>query len=121
MQGPGGDAALFSPKEFVETVCAAFPDSILSLGWRTKYQPGLFYTSDVIDAMRSAVAGVTGLITFAVRACYLRESLAVLRRLLDAPRHSFTLWNNEPLGPGLLQWIRENTDPKRCFYDLITP
>ena len=58
-------------------------------------------------------------ITFPVRAYYLPSLYSELEILIQNPNRTFTIWNNEPVQEDLQQWMRDNLDPKKTFYDLI--
>ncbi len=121
LKGPGGDPSSFDPRWFVRICSKYFPGSILSIGWKTKCVGEDRYTMANVSEMLSLLSDCPMLITFPIRAFYVRGSWKNLTKLKESPRFSLTLWNNEPVEPGLLGWIKENTNREITFYDLIKP
>jgi len=123
--GPNGEDSSFAPldpREFVRQ-CDEYrrhcnPNVLLSLGWVTAYSKSGEYTDEMITAMLAAVVGPA---TFPIRACFIRDSWGQIQRLLDDPQHTLTIWNNESVSDELCEWLREETDPGRTFYDIVDP
>lgn len=111
-------------KSFVQRVWAALPSSILSLGWSTFGEGGV-YTHAMVDGMLAVVgdeAACGAPITFPVRASYVVASWPQLQRLLAAGAFtSLTVWSNAPLSAVEEAWIRANLPADRTLYDLPAP
>jgi hypothetical protein len=119
LQGNGANVSKFSAAGFITLCKKYYPQGILSVGWTTMANPDLPYTAQNIDEMLALVTGIDE-VTFPVRACLLPKSWSELQRLLAAnPSWTLTVWNNEPVGDELRDWIRANTDPARTYYDFI--
>lgn len=118
LQGNGANIAKFSPAAFVAWCQKYYPQGILSIGWTTKADPNLPYTSENIDQMLKLCEGLPE-VTFPVRACLLPTSWDQLQRLLMKDGWSLSIWNNEPVDKEVQDWIKNNTDPAKTFYDFI--
>jgi len=118
LTGNGAAVSKFEAEEFIMICSQQFPRGILSLGWTTVPDPNFPYTDKEILSMLELTTGLSG-ITFPVRACLLPNSWHVLKTVLKNPTYTLSIWNNEPVDPELLLWIKANTDPARTFYDFI--
>lgn len=121
LQGPGGDPSPFDPDWFIKRCSESFPGEVLSVGWKTRAVAEERYTIENVEEMLNLLTDWRSLVTFPVRACYVKSSWQNLKMLLESPTYSLTLWNNEPVEPDLLGWVKASTDPARTFYDLINP
>lgn len=117
--GPGGSLSPFDSFDFIRRCQQIDQDLVLSLGWRTRLQEGHDYSTSTVEKMLELTKDLPNLVTFPIRAFYLRDSWNNLQKLLEKPNYSLTLWNNEPIEPALVSWIKENLDPARTFFDLI--
>jgi hypothetical protein len=121
LQGNGANISKFSAAGFIVLSKKYYPQGILSVGWTTTADPNLPYTAKNIDDMLALCDGLEE-VTFPVRACLLPNSWNELQRLLAANSSwTLTVWNNEPVSPELVTWIRANIDPARTYYDFIDP
>ena len=116
LPGNGMPGAKFAPEAFFYLCRHYCPDGIVSPGWVTT--PDLPYTKENVDRMLRLCQKIDN-VTFPVRACLLEKSWAELKRLLENPGHTLTIWNGEPLTLRQRKFIKEHTDPSRCFYDLV--
>jgi hypothetical protein len=107
--------SVIKPEDFINTCQKYFPQGLLSLGWRTTENS--IYAAKDIEAMLSACQNVDA-VTFPVRASILPRSWENVKRLIERRNHTLTIWNSEPVGSSLKDWIDINTDPQKCFYDL---
>jgi hypothetical protein len=117
--GPGSDQVAFNATEFINACQKNYPSGILSVGWTTKCDNSKIYTDKMIKEMLSVVKDIKSDITFPIRIFYLEKSYHNLKKLLKLPHSSLTLWNNEPVGPQTISWIKDNTSPENTFYDII--
>jgi hypothetical protein len=118
IEGPGGPASRFEAGAFIADCSRLCPEGVLSVGWTTGHVEGGRYTGEMIDRMLKACEGVEGSITFPVRAYYMRDSWGVLKRLLERPDHTLTIWNSEAVEEEFRAWLKGEVDPGRVFYDL---
>ncbi len=116
LTGNGGWKSPFNPTEFIKTAKQKYPQGMLSLGWTTKPDPAFVYTSENIDEMLGLVGDLSE-VTFPVRASLLPTSWDQLSRLLQKHGRTLSIYNNEPMDQDLIDWIAQNTDPAKCFYD----
>ncbi|GMR19074.1 MAG: hypothetical protein BMS9Abin34_200 [Patescibacteria group bacterium] len=128
IQGPNGDRSEhvpLDPHEFIELYDEyrrrCNPDVILSLGWTTEYTEKGRYTSGMIEEMLEVDSLHGGQVTFAVRASFVRNSWGRVRRLLNDPRHTLTVWETKGASPELLSWMKRMLNPKKVFYDMADP
>jgi hypothetical protein len=103
---------------FINSCLAYSPSAWLSLGWRTTGQPNSFYSEDDVTKMLQFCRSLEN-VTFPVRTSMLPQSRQNVERLMQQPNYTLTLWNPEPLSLELSIWVKENTNPERCFYDVI--
>jgi len=118
LQGNGASSSKFSPKDFIALCRKFYPDGILSLGWTTVSDPNLPYTFDNVSEMLKLCNGLSKVI-FSIRACLLLASWQALKPLMEKKDFTLSIWNNEPIDTELKNWIKNNTDSKRTFYDFI--
>jgi hypothetical protein len=118
LQGNGANAPKFSAIGFLALCKKYYPAGILSVGWTTAANPERGYTKQNIDEMLALCHDIAE-VTFPVRACLLPNSSAEIERLIKKEGRTLTIWNNEPVSDELRDWIKNNTDPKRTFYDFI--
>jgi len=119
LQGPGGQTSKFEPTEFIELCKKHYPKGTLSLGWTTEHLPNAKYTEDMTYQMLEIVKDFDYLITFSIRACYIKFSYSGLQTLLQKPNHTLTIWNDKPVPDDLKKWIKNNFDHYKTFCDLI--
>lgn len=100
---------------FIEQCRALYPQGILSLGWRTQRKRGLVYSAENVQAMINITQDLDT-VTYPVRATMLHNSWHNVQRLLRADGRTLTIWNTGLLTDRGRQWIRDNTDPRLCFY-----
>lgn len=119
LRGPGGGIPKFDPSEFIELCKEQYPKGILSLGWTTEGSLNVKYTENMICQMLETVKDFDYLVTFSIRACYVRSSYLVSKMLLQGVNHTITIWNNESVPDDLKSWIKYHFDHDKTFYDLI--
>jgi hypothetical protein len=118
LKGNGANISKFSVVGFMALTQQHYPRGVLSIGWTTLADSEFPYTAENIDEMLSFSQGLEE-VTYPVRACLLPNSWNELSRLIRKIGHTLSIWNNEPLDTGLQNWIHENTDPTKTFYDFI--
>ncbi len=118
LKGPGGPDSRFEPEGFVSVCNRLCPGGILSIGWTTGHAEGGRYSGEMVDQMLKMREQVRGPVTFPARAYYIRDSWGELRRLIERPEDTLTLWNSEAVEEDLKAWLRGEMDPGRTFYDL---
>ncbi len=116
LAGPGGVKPVFKPEEFVGQCIRNLPQAFLSLGW-TVEEGELGYTKESVDEMLSLLVDVEAAVSLCFHAGYLRNARARLEEILEETDYTFTIWGRIE-DQGLLSWIRANTPPGRCFYDI---
>ncbi len=118
LQGNGANPSKFSAVSFIALCKKYYPEGILSLGWTTTADPNLSYTKEIVDEMLRLCEGIPQ-VTFPVRACLLPNSWEQVSRLIEDGGYTLTVWNNEPIDTVLKNWIQNNTNPEKTFYDFI--
>ena len=118
LQGNGADPSKFNAAEFIALSKKYYPAGILSLGWTTIADPAKGYTRTNIDQMLGLCEGLRE-VTFPVRACLLPGSWNEAGRLVAKNGRTLTVWNSKPVDAELKEWIENNTDPEKTFYDVI--
>ncbi len=116
LPGPAGGPPSFNPKEFLSLCKELLPQAFLSLGW-TVEAGGTGYTSEMLAAMRELLVQVKTAVTICFYAGYLREDWPNLKGILEETDYTITVWGKIE-DPALVSWIRANTPPERCFYDV---
>jgi len=116
--GPGSDAVKFSAGKFIQQ-CEPLQEAILSVGWTSQCIPNAAYTESMVNEMIEVLNLSTQAVTFPIRIYYLEKSWDELQRLMRATNGTLTLWNNEHVSESTREWIRENTDPEKTFYDIV--
>lgn len=120
LQGNGANPSTFSAGGFITECKELYPSGMLSLGWTTTPNPELRYTQENIDEMLTLCENADiRVVTFPVRACLLPKSWNALERLITKDGYTLSIWNNEPVDEELRDWIKNNTDPSKTFYDFI--
>jgi hypothetical protein len=109
-------SATIPPEEFINDCQEFYPDGLLSVGWRTNYDST--YSSEDINKMMQLCRNIKD-VTFPIRASILPRSWENVKKLLEKDGYTLTIWNSELLDDDLKKWIEQNTDPKKCFYDLM--
>jgi hypothetical protein len=110
-------SAAISPEEFINNCQDLYPHGLLSVGWRTNHDSN--YTNEDTNKMLQ-LCRIIKYVTFPVRASILPRSWENVKKLLEKDGYTLTIWNSEPLENDLKNWIKQNTDPKKCFYDFTT-
>jgi hypothetical protein len=108
--------AIASPELFINTCMVNYPKGLLSLGWRTTENSA--YSPEDIDKMLDICKGLESA-TFPVRASILPKFWRNVRKLIENKNHTLTIWNSQPPEDDLKNWIFKNTDPQKCFYDVL--
>lgn len=101
---------------FIHMCREMLPYALPSVGWYKRTSDPSPYTNKSVDRMIRATAEMTQ-VTYPVRASMLQESWLHLRRLLDTPGRSLTLWNTNEWNDELWAWCGDNIDPNRYFVD----
>lgn len=112
----------FNPEEFLSTVQAQLPGSVLSLGWTTA--ENLPYTLDQINEMLFWCKKFQlKHVTFPLRSSLCRASEESLRALLDADStYTLTIWDGpERMSRQDYDWLRETFDAQRLYLDVGEP
>lgn len=112
----GAPAAEIDGRQFIELCKRYCPEGLLSLGWRTTSGAGSRYKDEDIEAMLTLCRELSS-VTFPVRASMLPDSWEAIQRLIGENR-TLTIWDNEAVSDTLQVWLRINTDPRDCFYDI---
>ncbi|MSS73646.1 MAG: DUF2181 domain-containing protein [Candidatus Latescibacteria bacterium] len=118
LEGPGGPASRFEAGEFIAVCNRLCPQGILSIGWTTGHVEGGRYSGAMIDRMLKVCEQAEGPVTFPVRAYYMRDSWTEVKRLLERPEDTLTVWNSEVVEEGFRAWLKGEVDPGRVYYDL---
>lgn len=131
LPGPGNPlAAPLHPTKFIEMARTAFPNCILSIGWTTYVDSSVIdpvYDDEMVADMKRAVAeaGVSQqAMTFPVRACVAKNSVAQLQDLLAAfPGSTLTVWSSsgDPITSKDLLKFRSHFNLKSVYFDLPSP
>jgi hypothetical protein len=106
--------AIIQPQFFTDTCSDNYPDGQLSLGWRTT-ENSTYTAEDIREMVR--ICRDLNSVTFPVRASILPHSWKNVKSLLQKEKWTLTIFNSRPLDSELLDWIKQNTDPQKCFYD----
>lgn len=117
LQGNRGFPPKFSAVGFLALCKDIYPEGILSIGWTTHSGPDAAYTKENVDEMLSLCQDIEHA-TFPIRASLLPYSWKHLVRLIEREGYSLTIWNAEPVETDLFNWMRDNVDPAKAFYDL---
>ena len=118
LQGNGANPSKFNTVGFLALCKKYYSAGILSVGWTTIADPERGYTKQNVDEMLALCHDIAE-VTFPVRACLLPNSSAEIERLIKKEGRTLTIWNNEPVSDELRDWIKNNTDPQKTFYDFI--
>lgn len=116
LPGPGGGPPCFDPKEFLSLSEELLPEAFLSPGW-TVEAGGSGYSSEMVAAMLELLADVEAPVTICLYAGHLRAGWPRLKDILEETDYTLTVWGKIE-DPALVSWIRANTPPERCFYDI---
>lgn len=116
LAGPGGDKPVFKPDEFIGLCNRILPQAFLSLGW-TVEEGELGYTKETVDEMLNLLVEVEATVSLCFHAGYLQTAWSRLEEILAETDYTFTVWGRIE-DRGLVSWIRANTPPGRCFYDV---
>ena len=116
LTGPGGEQPLFNPETFVSLCNRLLPQAFLSLGW-TVEEGESGYTREMFDAMFEILVDVDAAVSLCFHAGYLRKAWPRLEEVLEETDFTYTIWGRID-DPALVSWIRTNTPPQRCFYDV---
>ncbi|KAL4623209.1 protein FAM151B isoform X1 [Arapaima gigas] len=127
LPGPRGKAVHLDPVSFLKVVGSGFPQSVLSLGWTTHWDPDTDnpgYSWDMVREMEEVCRPLKQPVTFPVRAALLPQSFLQLHWLLQQSNsYSLTVWTgstDEWKVEDLLPY-RQNIDKSRIYYDLLEP
>lgn len=127
LKGPGSDSTSNPPVDadsFINICTNTYPNATLSLGWTTKWYEGISsdgYTQDMMKAMERICRNTTQIITFPVRAIYVRQSWGALKWLLDtSARYTITIWSavTDDVKVEDLVWLTKQIDKRRLYLDL---
>ena len=116
LTGPGGEKPPFELVEFMGLCKRLLPEAFLSLGWSVEAGSS-GYTGAMLDEMLEPLAEVDAAVTLCFFAGYLREVWPRLEGILVETDYTLTIWGKID-DPSLVTWIRDNTPPERCFYDV---
>lgn len=127
LKGPGSNSQSnppVDPQEFITTCTSTYPTATLSLGWTTEWYEGITsrgYTQSMVEEMESICRNTTQVITFPIRAIYVRRSWGPLEWLLDtSSRYTLTIWSavDDDVKVEDLVWLTEQIDKRRLYMDL---
>ncbi|HSH56285.1 MAG TPA: DUF2181 domain-containing protein [Candidatus Limnocylindrales bacterium] len=113
----GSPAPDFSGRTFLDAYQTYYPNSLLSVGWRTTDEPHHPYTSKDVADMLQLVKNARPL-TFPIRASLLPASWPQLRALVHEDDRTLTIWNSTPISRELRQWLIEYIPADKAFYEL---
>lgn len=116
IQGNTHFVPLFNPSKFIDLCKDQYPKGMLSLGFTTMNN-GVGYNSQNIDEALFLASGLEN-VTFPIRASLLPGSKDEVNSLLRDTPHTLTIWTGREITDSLSNWVMENTDPTRTFYDL---
>lgn len=116
LQGNCEYPSKFRPQEFISLCSTFYPAGILSIGWTTNANTKVGYTQSNVQEMMDIARELTE-VTFPVRAALLPLSWEHISPMMHKEGHTLSIWNSEEINEELMQWIKENTDPKKTFYD----
>ena len=128
LKGPGSNSGSNPPvdaMDFITTCTSTYPNATLSLGWTTEWYEGIQstgYTQDMVEEMESICRlNTTQIITFPIRAIYVRQSWGPLKWLLDtSTRYTLTIWSavDDDVKVDDLVWLTKQIDKRRLYLDL---
>lgn len=127
LTGPGANSKTnppFDAKMFITTCTMAYPNATLSLGWTTEWYSGIknkSYTHDMVEKMEKICRNTSQIITFPIRAVYVRDSWGPLKWLLDSSkRYTLTIWSsvNDDVDVRDLMFLIKQIDKRRLYMDL---
>ena len=127
LKGPGSNSQStppVDPQEFITKCTSTYPTATLSLGWTTEWYEGITsrgYTQSMVEEMESICRNTTLVITFPIRAIYVRRSWGPLEWLLDtSSRYTLTIWSavDDDVQVEDLVWLTEQIDKRRLYMDL---
>lgn len=127
LKGPGSNSGSNLPvdaNDFITTCTNTYPDATLSLGWTTEWYEGISnvgYTQDMVEEMERICRNTTQIITFPIRAIYVRQSWVPLKWLLDtSSRYTLTIWSavDDNVKVEDLVWLTKQIDKRRLYLDL---
>ena len=127
LKGPGSNSQSnppVDPQEFITKCTSTYPTATLSLGWTTEWYEGITsrgYTQSMVEEMESICRNTTQVITFPIRAIYVRRSWGPLEWLLDtSSRYTLTIWSavDDDVQVEDLVWLTEQIDKRRLYMDL---
>ncbi|XP_028403555.1 protein FAM151B-like isoform X2 [Dendronephthya gigantea] len=125
--GPGSNSQSNPPvdaTDFITTCTGTYPNATLSLGWTTEWHKGITnkgYTRAMVQEMETICRNTTQIITFPIRAIYVRQSWEPLKWLLDtSSRYTLTIWSsvNDDVKVEDLVWLTKQIDKRRLYLDL---
>jgi hypothetical protein len=119
------DKVLFDPNQFIKQCTKEFPDAMLSIGWKVAKNEQAVYSNTHIEQMLGITDKARRLggdnlnVTFPVAVHLVKDSIHNLKRLVEShPNNTITLWCWHPITKELKQWIDENIDSNRTFFDI---
>ena len=127
LPGPGITAISNPPVDaasFIDICTKNYPNATLSLGWTTGWSKTVDnegYTQQMVDEMTSICNKLQQVITFPLRAIYVRRSWKHLKSLLESSdRYSITIWSAkvDTVDVNDLVWLIEQVDKRRLYMDL---
>lgn len=127
LSGPGTTSELSQPvdaEDFIHTCTQMFPSATLSLGWTTAWSKEIAsegYTQSMADEMENICRNTTQVITFPLRAVYVKRSWEPLRGLLESSdRYTLTVWSSvgDEVDVQDLVWLIGQVDKMRLYMDL---
>ena len=116
LTGPGGEQPPCKPDEFMGLCNRLLPQAFVSLGW-TVETGASGYTGEMLDETLKSLTEVDAAVTLCFFAGYLQEAWPQLEAILAETEYTFTIWGRTD-DASLVEWIRDNTPPERCFYDV---
>ena len=127
LKGPGANSGSNPPvdaEDFITRCTNTYPNATLSLGWTTDWYAGIAstgYTQDMVEEMERICRNTTQIITFPIRAIYVRQSWGPLKWLLDTSyRYTLTIWSavDDEVKVEDLVWLTKQIDKRRLYLDL---
>lgn len=117
LQGLGGWPPQIEATKFLAWCADLYPQGILSIDWTMGYYSTAYSRENIEEMLQLCREHHLQQVTFPVRAKYLPASWEHVAHLLQVEGYSLTIWDNGPLAPEVVHWLRYTTDPTLVCYD----
>lgn len=116
--------AFIDPNVFLSLCVKYYPSAVLSVGWKTEKH--VFVDNDryewhFVKPMKDLLSDISQLVTFAVRANMIGNSMEQIIWLLSlSDQYTLTIWSANFDEPNMKELVslRDKVDKSRIFYDL---